>query len=85
MLCETFGIVNNLSKYEKRDNFKEIIGKIDIPRKSLFKNDIKLTLNGDGKVEEFNGTEADYKELIEYLSIFNVDKYFKIPVDNVKI
>lgn len=85
VLCETFGIVNNLSKYEKRDNFKEIIGKIDIPRKSLFKNDIKLTLNGDGKVEEFNGTEADYKELIEYLSIFNVDKYFKIPVDNVKI
>ena len=56
-----------------------------MPRKSLFMNNIKLTLNADGKVEEFNGAENDYKDLIEYLSIFNVDKYFKIPENYIKI
>lgn len=88
VLCESYGILNNISeisKYEKRDGFKEIIGKIDMPRKSLFMNNIKLTLNADGKVEEFNGAENDYKDLIEYLSIFNVDKYFKIPENYIKI
>jgi len=82
VLCESYGIPNNIylsPKYENRPDFNEIKKKIDIPRKTLFKGNIKLTLNADGTVEEFNGNRDDYRDLIDYLSIFNVDTYFKIP------
>lgn len=80
VLCESYGIQYNiLPKYQKKHEFNEIKKRIDIPRKTLFKSNIKLTLNADGTVEEFNGNRDDYRELIDYLSIFNVDKYFKIP------
>ena len=80
VLCESYGIHNNIPhKYEDRKDFTEIKKRIDIPRKTLFKGDIKLTLNAGGTVEEFNGNREDYEEFIDYLSIFNVDKYFKIP------
>ena len=80
VLCESYGIQNNIpSKYENKLDFNEIKKQIDIPRKTLFKGNIKLTLNVDGNVEEFNGNTDDYRELMDYFSIFNVDKYFKIP------
>ena len=79
VLCESYGIPNTiLPKYANRRNFNEIKKRIDIPRKTLFKGDTKLTLNAGGTVEEFNGNRDDYKELIDYLSIFNVDEYFNI-------
>lgn len=82
VLCESYGIQGDIHlspKYENRPDFNKIKKKIDIPRKTLFKGNIKLTLNADGTVEEFNGNRYDYRELTDYLSIFNVDKYFKIP------
>ena len=80
VLCESYGIHNNIPrKYENRKDFNQIKKRIDIPRKTLFKGNIKLTLSAGGTVEEFNGNRDDYEELIDYLSIFNVDKYFHIP------
>ncbi len=80
VLCESYGIPNEMPlKYENRQDFREIKKQIDIPRKTLFKGNVKLTLNVYGIVEEFNGNIDDYTELIDYLSIFNVDKYIKIP------
>ena len=80
VLCESYGMQNDVSsKYKTRKDFNEIKKMIDIPRKTLFNGDIKLTLNAGGIVEEFNGNREDYEEFIDYLSIFNVDKYFKIP------
>ena len=80
VLCESYGFPNEiLPKYENRRNFSEIKKQIDIPRKTLFAGNIKLTLNVNGTMEEFNGNRDDYDELINYLSIFNVDKYFQIP------
>ncbi len=89
VLCESYGIHNNIpGKYENRNDFNEIKKRIDIPRKTLFKGNIKLTLNAEGTVEEFNGNRDDYEELMDYLSIFNVDKYFKLQgntMDNPEI
>ena len=88
VLCESYGIPNNIvlpSKYKNTPDFNEIKKKIDIPRKTLFKGNIKLTLNADGIVEEFNGNMYDYRSLIDYLSIFNVDRYFKITENDEAI
>ena len=80
VVCESYGIPNNIPpEFKDKPNFETIKKRIDVPRKSLFRNNIKLTLNASGEVEEFNGTERDYIDLIDFLSIFTVDHNFTIP------
>ena len=91
--AEVFGV--QYSKYKLKTYIKsqEALMKyemINIPRKAIISSNYKLTINSNSGVEEFYTTKLTHqidqneiKEIIFNLSIFNLDKGFRIDEEQI--
>lgn len=91
--AEVFGVQYSKQKLKTYIKSREALMKyemINIPRKAIISSNYKLTINSNSGVEEFYTTKLTHqidqneiKEIIFNLSIFNLDKGFRIDEEQI--